>query len=121
MESKGFSPSYREARDTFKNMSKPDQRNGDRWRTCYDEARARIAGQVTDADKPTKLLNAERARRGSAAPFPDIERVFAPESRPSSNAVLQDMQRASKAEGMGKPSGSPTAQYLTTQNLMRQT
>jgi hypothetical protein len=115
MESKGFSPSYREARDTYKNMSGPINEMeiaGDLY------AKAAPALQDITGAVPTRLkqdaLAAEVRRR-----FPEIEKTFAPESRAKLDAVLQDMQRAAKAEGMGKPLGSPTAQYLTTQNLMR--
>lgn len=115
MESKDFSPSYREARDTFKNMSKPINEM-----EIAGELRKKLVPALeADADKPAKLnanaFAADMQRRSG-----DIERVFSPEGKDKLNAVMQDIQRRFRAEGLGSAKGSPTAQNLTTQNLMRQ-
>lgn len=117
MESKDFSPSYREARDTFKKMSGPINE----MEIAGDLSRKIVPAldDVAGVQAPQRLLAnnfAADVRRRSG----DIERSFSPEGKSKLEAVVQDLQRKASAEGLGKATGSPTAQYLTTQNLMRQ-
>lgn len=117
MESKGFSPSYREARDTYKQMSQPINEMelaGQMGQKLIPSLEA-----VTGQQAPARLLAnnfASDVRRRSG----DIDRAFSPEGKAKLDGLLQDLQRKASAEGLGKATGSPTAQYLTTQNLMRQ-
>jgi hypothetical protein len=115
MESKGFSPSYREARDTFKQMSKPINEM-----EMAGDLRAKLLPAMNDATgtTPTKLYadgmaGEVRRRQG------DLSRM-SPEFQGKVGDLMGDLQRRASAEGLGRPTGSPTAQYLTTQNLMRQ-
>lgn len=115
MESKGFAPSYREARGTYREMSQPinEMEIAAGLRTKL------IPAAEEGADAPLRLNTnnfASDVRRRSA----DIERTFSPEGKGKLDNLLQDLQRKGRAEGLGKATGSPTAQYLTTQNLMRQ-
>lgn len=114
MESKDFSPSYREARDTFKQMSGPINEM-----ETAGALRGKLVPPIEAGVAQPQRLNpnsfmAEVQRRDG-----DIAK-FAPDSRAKLEGVMADLQRKTRAEGLGKATGSPTAQYLTTQNLMRQ-
>lgn len=116
MESKGFSPSYREARDTFKQMSGPI--NEMELAGKLREKLVPSINQVTNTT-PTKLYAdslAGEVKRSAK----DLERM-SPEFRQQVGNLTADLQRRAAAESLGKSTGSPTAQYLTTQNLLRQT
>lgn len=116
MESKGFSPSYREARDTFKQMSQPINEM-----ELAGKLRDKLVpslNQVTNTT-PTKLYAdslAGEVKRNAG----DLARM-SPDFQGKVGNLTSDLQRRAAAESLGKSTGSPTAQYLTTQNLMRQT
>lgn len=114
MESKGFSPSYREARDTFKNMSGPINE----METAAALRDKLVPAISRDSDAPLSLNPsnfAAEVRRREA----DIAKL-SPEFQGKVGQLSEEMARKVRAEGLGKPTGSPTAQYLTAQNLMRQ-
>lgn len=114
MESKGFSPSYREARDTFKQMSGPINEM-----ETAAALRSKLIPAIEDGvDAPARMnpnsFAAEVRKRSD-----DIARM-SPDFQGKLGNLSEDIGRKVRAEGMGKPTGSPTAQYLTAQNLMRQ-
>jgi hypothetical protein len=115
MESKGFSPSYREARDTFKQMSGPinEMELAGDLRSKFMPALNDVTGTT-----PTRVyadsMAGEVRRRGE-----DLAKM-SPEFQGKVSALTSDLQRKASSESLGKATGSPTAQYLTTQNLMRQ-
>lgn len=115
MESKDFSPSYREARDTFKQMSGPINEM-----ELAGGLRQKLVPALQEgADAPTSL-NSGNFSAAMRAKGDEIARVMSPEGKQNLEALFQDLQRQGRAESLGKAKGSPTAQFLTTQNLMRQ-
>jgi hypothetical protein len=115
MESKDFSPSYREARDTFKNMSGPinEMELAGQLRDKLVPALSDVTGQT-----PGRLY-ADSMARDLQRLAPNLAKT-SPEFQGRIGNLAQDLQRKASAEGLGKATGSPTAQYLATQNLMRQ-
>jgi hypothetical protein len=115
MESKDFSPSYREARDTFKNMSGPinEMELAEQLRAKGMPAMADVTGSA-----PGKLY-ADGMARELRSLGPQFNRA-SPEFKGRVGGLMKELEGRARAEGLGKPTGSPTAQYLTTQNLMRQ-
>lgn len=114
MESKDFSPSYREARDTYKQFSRP-----------IDEMqmaaglRDKLIPAIEAGVEAPKSLNANSFAAEVRRRSEDLART-SPEFQGKVGDLVGDLQRRAAAESLGKPTGSPTAQYLTTQNLMRQ-
>lgn len=115
IESKDFSPSYREARDTFKQMSGPinEMEFAAKLRERINPALSDVTGNTPGALYANAA--AQEVRRGAD----DLARM-SPEFQGKVGTLMSDLQRKAAAESLGKPTGSPTAQYLTTQNLMRQ-
>lgn len=115
MESKGFSPSYREARDTYKQMSGPinEMELAGDLRSKFVPALNDVTGTTPTKVYADGMAGEVRRRSGDLA-------KLSPEFQSQVSALTSDLQRKAAAEALGKPSGSPTAQYLTTQNLMRQ-
>lgn len=115
MESKDFSPSYREARDTFKQMSKPVNEM-----ELAAELRSKLIPAAQEGMDAPANLNFGTFSQAMRARGDDIAKVMSPEGKKTLENVFQDLQRAGRAESLGKAKGSPTTQFLTTQNLMRQ-
>jgi hypothetical protein len=115
MESKDFSPSYREARDTFKQMSQPVNEM-EVSQALLNKATPALQA-VTSAPQ-TQMLSANLAAEARRQ-APAIAK-FSPDAQAKLQSVLDDARRANDAQSLGKPLGSPTAQFLTAQNLMRQ-
>jgi hypothetical protein len=124
MESKDFSPSYREARDTFKQMSGPINRM-----EVGQELARRSLNNVDDALgnptlTPARFGNVLKggedvvsAATGRPRPLAD---VLDPAQMDLLESLRKDLSRLNVARTAGKPMGSPTAQYLSSQNLMQQ-
>lgn len=124
MESKDFSPSYREARDTYAKMSGPINRM-----EIGKEIERRVFGGLDDPRgnptlTPAKYANTIKDEAGITNRATGRPRTFKDALRPEDQATLealrQDLSRADSVAKLGKPTGSPTAQYLSSQNLMRQ-
>lgn len=129
LESKGFSPSYREARDTYAKMSRPinQMEIGQELLNRVKPALADFAGdpaalpRVRAEAYAQALRNAdETAKRVTGFRGARMESVMEPEQMQSLTGVARDLSRRAMAQEAGKVSGSPTAQYLASQNLMRQ-
>jgi hypothetical protein len=117
MESKDFSPSYREARDTFRQMSKPinEMEMGEELRKKFTPALMDVAG----VENPTRV-NAEAFARAIREQGDDIDRILSPEAKAKVMGVAKDLGRKATAEDSAKSLGSTTAQNLSAKNLMRQ-
>lgn len=125
MESKGFSPSYREARDTFKQMSAPiNQMEVGQY--LYNKAvpalndyggTARTRAQAfADA-----MRNADAtAAKATGFPGAKMDSVMSPDQMATLNGVAQDLSRRAAVEDMMRGIGSNTAQNLATHNIMSQ-
>ena len=124
MESKDFAPSYREARDTFKQMSGPINRM-----EVGQELARRSLNNVDDAlGNPTltparfgSVLKGGDDVVGAATGRPrPMGEVLEPQQVELLEMLRKDLSRLNVSRTAGKPMGSPTAQYLSSQNLMQQ-
>lgn len=118
-------PDYGAARKAFAEGSKPiSQMEVGRYLTekmrpalgdYGDVPRVRAeayAGALRNAEQTTR--NATGFQSGA------LEKVMTPEQMGSLEGIAKDLARRAAAQEVGKVSGSPTAQYLSSQNLMRQ-
>lgn len=124
MESKDFSPSYREARDTFKQMSGPINRM-----EVGKELEKRALNNVDDALgnptlTPAKYANVLKGGDDVVGAATGRPRALADVLEPAQVEMLEnlrkDLSRLNVSRTAGKAMGSPTAQYLSSQNLMQQ-
>jgi len=124
LESKDFSPSYREARDTFKNMSRPINQM-----QIGKEIERRALNNVDDALgnptlTPARFANVLKSGEDVAAKATGrkqaLDKVLDPEQVDLLESLRKDLSRLDVARTAGKPMGSPTAQYLSSQNLLQQ-
>lgn len=129
LESKDFSPSYREARDTYKQMSKPinQMEVGEELFNKMQPALSDFAGDAAAlprvrAEGYAQALRAgdQTAQRATGFKGAKLESVMSPEQMQTLTGVAKDLSRRASAQEIGKVQGSPTAQYLSSQNLMRQ-
>jgi hypothetical protein len=124
LESKDFSPSYREARDTFKQMSKPINRM-----EIGREIERRVLPNLDDARgnptlTPARFAQGIKDEAGITRKATGFQSNFADQLRPEDvrvlEAIRQDLSRSAAADKIGRASGSPTAQNLSSQNFLRQ-
>lgn len=127
MESKDFSPSYREARDTFKQMSGPI----DRMEVGQDLLK-KLTPALTDFAEGNATRNngaafAQAMReadatvaRATGSGARSMEEVMSPDQLSVLRGIGKDLERKSASEARAKTIGSTTAQNLSGQNLLRQ-
>ena len=129
LESKDFSPSYREARDTYKQMSKPinQMEVGQELYNRVVPALSDFAGdpaalpRIKASSFAEALRNADQtAARATGFKGAKMDSVMEPGQMQAITGVAKDLSRRATAQEIGKVPGSPTAQYLSSQNLMRQ-
>jgi hypothetical protein len=126
MESKDFAPSYREARDTFAKMSQPinqmdlGQSLIEKLQPALSEfgASARMTPQkyaeaVRNIDQTAKTATGFRGARA--------DRILSPDQMGTVENVARDLGRSANAQELGMARGSPTAQNLVGQDILRQT
>ena len=120
-----LSPDYKAARSAFADLSKPiDQMKigqrlvdkstnalmqGSGNEKLYADAFGRM---VSDEDALVRQATGFKANRGLAD-------VLEPKQLGSIQDVLSDLQRAQQAKDIGRPMGSPTAQYLVGKDILR--
>ena len=125
MESKDFAPSYREARETFAAMSKPinqmdlGQRLLNDLQPALSEFGAvvrstpqKYASSVRNLDQTAKQATGFRGARAEA--------ILEPGQRETVENVARDLGRSANAQELGMARGSPTAQNLVGQDILRQ-
>lgn len=128
IESKDFSPSYREARDTYKRMSEPINRMevGQELarRANLNDETALLDAMGNPTLTPARLSQTLRAGedvvREATKRSQPLESVLTSEQMQTLKALQQDLSRLNVARTAGKPVGSPTAQFLSSQNLLEQ-
>lgn len=120
------SPKFMEARDTFKQMSRPiNQMN------IAQQLRQTALPALTDfSDSLSRvnsnayanaLRNADKtAATATGLKGATMDSVMDPAQMAQINGIGQDMARYASAQELAKVSGSPTAQYLSAQNVVRQ-
>lgn len=129
LESKDFSPSYREARDTYAKMSRPISQM-EVGQELYNKMQPALSDFAGDAAALPRIRSEayaqavrnadETAKRATGFKGAKMESVMEPEQMQAITGVAKDLSRRATAQEIGKVQGSPTAQYLSSQNLMRQ-
>lgn len=127
IESKDFSPSYREARDTFRQMSRPVNQ----MKTGQELAKRAKIGEsemldalgnptLTPAQFTRALRSGEDVARAATGRKQPLSSVFDQQQMQLLENLQADLSRLNVSRNAGKPMGSPTAQYLSSQNLLQQ-
>jgi hypothetical protein len=125
LESKDFSPSYREARDTYAKMSQPINQMeigqalynkmvpalNDFGGTARSRAQA-YADAVRNGDTT--------AAKALGYPGAKMDQIMTPAQMQAINGVAQDLSRRASTEDMMRGVGSNTAQNLAAQNIVGQ-
>lgn len=121
------SPKFMEARDTFKQMSRPinqmnvaQQLRNTALPALTDFSEGSLA-RVNANSYANALRNADAtARKATGLKGATMESVMDPSQMAQINGIGQDMARYAAAQDLAKVPGSPTAQYLGAQNVVRQ-
>lgn len=132
MESKDFAPAYREARETYKAMSRPinQQEVGQELLKKMRPALASFgdeAGQIADprvnAEMYARALRDGDATAARVLEFPGakIDNVMDPAQMRTLTGIASELSNSARAARQGTAIGSPTAQNLISQNVLRQT
>lgn len=126
MESKDFSPSYREARMTYASDSAPINQM-DVGKALLDKFRPAI-GEYGASNRANAAQFAQALRHGDetaakATGFrgAKMDRVLTPQQLADVEGVAKDLGRAARAQDVGRATGSNTAQNLIAQDVLRQT
>lgn len=127
MESKDFSPSYREARDTFRQMSRPvnqmktGQELANRARVGDNEMLDALGNPtLTPASFTQAMRSGEDIAKSATGRKQPLSSVFDQQQMQLLENLQADLSRLNVSRTAGKPMGSPTAQYLSSQNLLQQ-
>lgn len=124
IESKDFSPSYREARDTYAQMSKPINQM-DVGQELYNRLQPALAdfgatGRLTPQKYAEALRNGDMtARKATGFSGAKLDNILSPEQMATVTNVARDMGRSTNAQELGMAKGSPTAQNLAGQDILR--
>ncbi len=120
-------PAFGEARRTYQAMSRPINQMdiGEQLRRtalpALDELSNSSLARVNANSYANALRNADRtARQATGLRSATMESVLEPEQLASVRGVGQDMARYAAAQDLARVPGSPTAQYLAAQNVVRQ-
>jgi len=121
------SPGYGEAMDTYRAMSRPINQM-DIGQTLRDRAIPALAdmsdgslARVNASSYANALRNADAtAAKATGMRGARMENVLDPDQARAVNAIGEDMARYATAQELGRVPGSPTAQYLGAQNVIRQ-
>lgn len=125
MESKDFAPAYREARTTFAEMSKPinqmdvGQALADKLQPAINDFGGNT--RMTANSFANALRNGDQtARKATGFGGATLENTLAPEQLETVTNVAKELAARANAQELGVAKGSPTAQNLISQNLLRQ-
>lgn len=121
------SPKFMEARDTFKQMSRPinqmnvaQQLRNTALPALTDFSEGSLA-RVNANSYANALRNADAtARKATGLKGATMESVMDPAQMAQIKGIGQDMARYAGAQELARVPGSPTAQYLGAQNVVRQ-
>lgn len=121
------SPKFMEARDTFKQMSRPinqmnvaQQLRNTALPALTDFSEGSLA-RVNANSYANALRNADAtARKATGLKGATMDSVMDPAQMAQINGIGQDMARYAGAQELARVPGSPTAQYLGAQNVVRQ-
>lgn len=121
------SPKFMEARETFKQMSRPinqmnvaQQLRNTALPALTDFSEGSLA-RVNANSYANALRNADAtARKATGLKGATMDSVMDPAQMAQINGIGQDMARYASAQELARVPGSPTAQYLGAQNVVRQ-
>lgn len=121
------SPKYGEALDTFKSMSRPINQM-DVGQTLRDKALPALTdlgdgslARVNANSYANALRNADTtARKATGMTGAKMDSVMDPAQMDQITGIGKDMARYASAQELARVPGSPTAQYLGAQNVVRQ-
>lgn len=116
IESKDFSPSYREARSTYAAMSKPINEI-DTVAAIRDKAVNPLTGNVQPAAY-ARNLNDSIAQGATGYSGATLQNTVSPDNYNALLALKQDLQAANFAQNAGRGPGSDTIQKLAYSNLI---
>lgn len=121
------SPAFGEARRTFVEMSRPvnqmaiGQTLRDRALPALDELSNGSLARVNANTYANALRNADQtARQATGLRSATMAGVLEPQQLAAVEGVGQDMARYAAAQELGRVPGSPTAQYMAANNVVRQ-
>jgi hypothetical protein len=120
-------PAFGEARRTYQAMSRPINQMdiGEQLRRtalpALDELSNSSLARVNANSYANALRNADRtARQATGLRSATMSDVLEPQQMAAVQGVGQDMARYAAAQDLARVPGSPTAQYLAAQNVVRQ-
>ena len=121
------SPAYGEAMNTFREMSRPINQM-DIAQTLRDKAIPALGdlgddslARVNANSYANALRNADQTARSSTGMRgATMEKVLDPDQLRAVQGIGEDMSRYAAAQELGRVPGSPTAQYMGAQNVIRQ-
>lgn len=125
MESKNFAPSYREARATYAEMSKPINQM-DVGQSLVEKLQPALAefgatGRTTPAKYAQALRDGDAtARRATGFRGATLEGTLSPGQLGAARDVARDLGRSANAQELGMARGSPTGQNFVSQDILRQ-
>lgn len=124
MESKDFSPAYRVARQNYAEASRPINQM-DVGQQLLDTLRPALgqfgADTRVNAASFAKAVRDADATAAKATGFPSakLENIMEPDQLATINNVANELGNAARAQELGMAKGSPTAQNLVSQDIMR--
>lgn len=126
IESPNVSPPYAEARNTFSAMSKPiNQMDVGQYLTNQLQpalAEFGATGRMTPQKFAQSVRNADQtAKTATGFAGAKMENILEPGQWQTVQNIAQDLGRSTNAQGLGMALGSPTAQNLVGQDILRQT
>lgn len=117
-------PAYRDAQQLYRELSRPiaQMQIG---QYLYGKLFPALTEQGAERVTPGRFAELLRDGDATAAKVTGFKRakladILTPEQRQTLDSLSQDFAREVKAQEQGKIPGSPTAQYLVGQNLLRQ-
>lgn len=119
-------PSYGDARRTYQAMSRPINQMdiGQRLRDTALPALGDLGGSMSRVNAnsyATALRNADQtAARATGLRSATMANVLEPQQMASVQGIGEDMARYASAQELARVPGSPTAQYMGAQNVIRQ-
>ncbi len=125
MESKDFAPAYREARQTYADMSKPINQMdvGQFLQNKLQPALSDFGATVrtTPQQYAQALRNGDQtARQATGFAGAKLENILSPEHFAMVNNIGKDLGRSAQAQELGMAKGSPTAQNLLGHDVLQE-
>lgn len=127
IESKDVSPPYAEARQTFAAMSRPINQMdiGQYLMNKLQPALSEFGegGRMTPSAYANAVRNADQTARAAIPKFAGakMENILDPAQFQTVQNIARDLGRSANAQQLGMAPGSPTAQNLVGQDILRQT